>query len=109
MGQKAGTKDLSDALSDSMVASQLDRILTSKTFSRSERLSAFLKFIVDQTLARRAASLKEPVVRVDARRLRDKLREYYAEFGHDPVIISLPKGTYVPLFEKNSAAPSLVQ
>jgi Tol biopolymer transport system component len=128
MAQKAGEKELPDALSHSMIRSQLDRILASGTFSRSERLSAFLRFIVEETLAGRAGSLKEqvvgdelygkgsdfdaaarPVVRVDARRLRDKLREYYSEFDHDTVIISLPKGAYVPLFEKNSAAPALVQ
>jgi Tol biopolymer transport system component len=38
---------------------------------------------------------------VDARRLRDKLREYYSEFPKEPVVISLPKGTYVPVFEEN--------
>jgi hypothetical protein len=31
-------------------------------------------------------------------RVRDKLREFYAESGHEPVIISLPKGTYTPVF-----------
>lgn len=127
MSQKSGEKDLPDPLSDSMVRSQLDRILASEMFSRSERLSSFLKFIVEQAIAGQVAALKErvigeelygngshfdgttqPVVRVDARRLRDKLREYYSEFHRDAVIISLPKGTYVPLFEKNSAAPSLV-
>src|SRR5512132_65375 len=43
----------------------------------------------------------DPVVRVDARRLRDKLREYY-EGRSDPVVISLPKGSYVPVFSGNS-------
>src|SRR5262245_42127738 len=127
MAQKAEEKELPDALSHSMIRSQLDRILSSGTFSRSARLSAFLTFIVEETLAGRADCLKEqvvgdelygknsdfdaaarPVVRVDARRLRDKLREYYSEFDHDTVIISLPKGAYVPVFEKNSAAPALV-
>ena len=44
-------------------------------------------------------------MRVDARRLRDKLREYYAESDADSVIISLPKGSYVPVFGKSGAAP----
>lgn len=128
MARDVEKKELSNALSNSMIWFQLERILASETFSRSERLSAFLRFIVEETLAGRAASLKEqvvgdalygngsdfdaaarPVVRVDARRLRDKLREYYSDFDRDAVIISLPKGTYVPLFEKNSAAPALVQ
>src|SRR5215467_6345153 len=105
------------------VRSQLERILSSTLFTRSERMSAFLRFVVEQTLAGQGGSLKEQVlgselygkgpefdgavdtiVRVEARRLRDKLREYYAEFPRDPILISLPKGTYVPLFEENKAA-----
>ena len=85
----------SDYPPGSLVRAELDRILASELFTRSERLSAFLKFIVDQTLAGQGDSLKEqviavelygkgadfntaadPIVRVDARRLRDRLREY---------------------------------
>jgi Tol biopolymer transport system component len=99
---------------------QLERILASQFFARSERLSVFLRFIAERSLDGSGSSLKEqvlgselyrkgldfngnadPVVRVTARRLRDKLREYYAEFPDDPIVISLPKGTYVPLFEQN--------
>jgi len=47
----------------------------------------------------------DPVVRVDARRLRDKLREFY-EGRSDPVVILLPKGSYVPVFEENPASPA---
>ena len=48
----------------------------------------------------------DPIVRVDARRLRDKLREHYVGFPLDPVLISLPKGGYVPAFRENLAAPA---
>ena len=111
-------------LPDSIVRAQLERILASEVFSRSQQLRRFLSFIVEQRLAGEGQSLKEsvlahelygkgtdfdggadPVVRVDARRLRDKLREYY-EGRSDPVMISLPKGSYVPVFEANSASPS---
>lgn len=117
-----------DGLPQSTIRLQVERILASEVFSRSERLSGFLKFIVEQTLEGRSDGLKEQVigaefygkgsdfdgaadsvVRVDARRLRDKLREYYSEFAQEPVIISLRKGAYVPTFERNSAAPALVQ
>ena len=47
-------------------------------------------------------------MRVDARRLRDKLREYYSESTDDPILITLPKGSYVPLFERNPASPLVV-
>ncbi len=39
----------------------------------------------------------------DAPRFRDKLRGYYGEFPRDPIVISLPKGSYVPVFEEDKA------
>ena len=106
-------------LPDTVVRDQLERILASEVFSRSQQLRRFLSFIVEQRLAGQGHSLKEsvlanelygkgtdfdggtdPVVRVDARRLRDKLREYY-ERRSDPIVISLPKGSYVPVFAAN--------
>src|SRR5215467_2427696 len=105
---------------DSRVRDQLERVLASAIFTRSQRLSAFLRYVVEQTLDGQGSVLKEqvlaadlygrgpafdatadPIVRVDARRLRDKLREYYAEYPRDPILISLPKGSYVPSFEEN--------
>ena len=83
-----------DAPAASLVRAELERILSNPLFARSDRLSAFLSFVVEQTLGGRGDSLKEhviaialygkdadfnaagdPIVRVDARRLRDKLRE----------------------------------
>ena len=108
---------------DATVRSQLDRILGSELFRRSERLSAFLRYVTEEALSGRGDVLKEqalgselygkgaefdgsadPIVRVDARRLRDKLREYYSEFPREPIIITLPKGTYQPAFAENLAA-----
>jgi hypothetical protein len=114
--------------SESAVRSELARVLASDVFSRSDRVSAFLSFIVEQTLAGQGHTLKEqvlaselygkgadfsgavdPIVRVDARRLRDKLREYYAFATRDPVVISVPKGSYIPIFQANEpvAAPTV--
>jgi hypothetical protein len=97
-------------LPDAKVRAQLERILASDVFSRSRQLRRLLTFLVEQRLAGQGPSLKEsvlahelygkgtdfdggtdPVVRVDARRLRDKLREYY-EGRSDPVVISPAKG-----------------
>jgi Tol biopolymer transport system component len=108
--------------SDAVIRAELERILASDVFSRSQQLRRFLAFIVEQRLAGHGHWLKEsvlahelygkgpdfdggtdPVVRVDARRLRDKLREFY-QGRVDPVTISLPKGSYVPVFEANSAS-----
>lgn len=100
------------------VRSQLDRILASSAFAGAERASRFLRFIVERQLEGRAAEIKEsviaievlgrttafdsksdPIVRVEAGRLRDRLTSYYeAEDGEDCVLISLPKGRYVPEF-----------
>ena len=107
-------------LPEAAIRAQLETILASEVFVRSQQLRRFLAYIVEQRLAGQGHSLKEsvlahelygkgtdfdggadPVVRVDARRLRDKLREYY-EGRSEPVVISLPKGSYVPQFEANS-------
>jgi Tol biopolymer transport system component len=113
-----GRSDLPDAA----VRAQLERILASEVFSRSQQLRRFLSFVVEQRLAAQGHTLKEsvlahelygkgtdfdggtdPVVRVDVRRLRDKLREFY-EGRSDPIVISLPKGSYVPVFEGSSVS-----
>jgi Tol biopolymer transport system component len=112
---RAGLAD--DTPPSALVRAELDRVLASETFSRSDRLSAFLTFIVERALSGQRDSLKEqvlanelygkgadfntaadPIVRVDARRLRDKLREYYASAPPGPIVISVPKGAYAPLF-----------
>ena len=97
---------------------QLDRILASSAFADADRASSFLRFVVDRVLQERVGEIKEsviavevlgrpasfdsksdPIVRVEAGRLRDRLSSYYeAEGGADPVLISLPKGRYVPEF-----------
>lgn len=100
------------------VRRQLEQILSSRTFSHAQRLRTMLRFIVEQTLEGRAGELKEsvighevcgrsasfdpkvdPIVRVDANRLRSRLRTYYESEGSaDGFHINLPKGTYVPVF-----------
>jgi TolB-like protein/Flp pilus assembly protein TadD len=96
------------------VREQLDRILHSVPFQHSPRRQRFLEFIVSETLAGRTVkgydvalevfgrletfdAAVDPVVRVEAGRLRDKLREYYSSEGEgDHIRIDLPKGTYTP-------------
>jgi TolB-like protein/Tfp pilus assembly protein PilF len=101
------------------VRAELERILSSPRFHASGKRRAFLKFIVEETLAGRADRLKgytvavdvfgrderfhsqaDPVVRLEARRLRRDLDSYYVDAGsRDSVRISIPKGSYVPHFE----------
>ena len=107
-----------DPIASADVRSHLEKILASDGFVRSERLSRFLRYVVERTLEGRLGELKEYIVgvevyqkgadfdprmdtavRVDARRLRTKLDEYYAGPGAgDTVRILLPKGGYVPVF-----------
>lgn len=109
----------------------LDRVLTSRQFSESERLCAFLRYVVESTLAGEGHRLKESVLAIEifgrdtsfdsnsasvvrnaARRLRLKLESFYQEEGRgEPVRIELPKGGYVPIFhprEEREAEPTAV-
>jgi len=101
------------------IRQQLDRILRSGPFRQSCRRQRFLEYIVSETLAGRGERLKgynlaleifgrpasfdpvvSPIVRIEAARLREKLREYYGTDGqNDPIRIDLPKGTYTPQIE----------
>ena len=107
------------------VTEQLNRILASKAFRQADRLKRFLTFIVEETVAGRGEGLKEfvvgvevfgkpesfdprndPIVRVQARRLRAQLTRYYREEGPDgELLIELPKGGYAPIFKPLKSAP----
>ena len=109
---------------DTAVGQQLDRILESKTFSQVDRLKRFVRFIVSEAMNGRGADLKEyvigvevfgkepsfdprtdPIVRVQARRLRARLVRYYREEGQsDELVIDLPKGGYTPVFRRREAS-----
>ena len=105
------------------VRKQLDRILSSAGFVRNERLSGFLRFIVQRHLEGKTGEIKESVVgvevfgrapgyntrsdsvvRTEAAKLRTRLSEYYAGAPSDPVVIELPKGGYTPVFHHREAA-----
>jgi signal transduction histidine kinase len=104
--------------SSTLVHAQLKRILADARFAKSPQLSRFLKYCVERTLLGDVDRLKEqvlgievfrrspdfdprvdPIVRVEARRLRHKLEEFYDTAGRlDPVLIMFPRGEYVPRF-----------
>ena len=101
----------------------LERILRSRAFIHSHRIRRFLQFVVEESLLGQPHRLKEyliglevfdrrevfdprvdSIVRVEARRLRNKIEEYYRTEGReDQVRIVLRKGSYVPIFEYRSA------
>lgn len=114
------------ALDARAIREQLERVLTSATFKQADRLKRFLNFIVDEAVEGRGNELKEyvvavrvfekedsfdprtdPLVRVQARRLRARLTQYYREEGQDDqVVIDLPKGRYTPHFKARERTPS---
>ncbi len=104
--------------SHALVRAALARVLGSDEFISSPRLADFLRFVVEATLAGRAEEIKgytiavealgrpssfdpqtDPIVRVEATRLRRALERYYASVGPDETLeIFIPKGSYVPQF-----------
>src|SRR5258708_32969486 len=107
------------AVSRDLILEQLERVLASSLFQGAVRSCALLKFIVEEFLNGRIDRLKEytigadalgrgdsfdprtdPIVRAEASRLRARLERYYAAEGQaDPLVIVLPKGSYVPKFQ----------
>src|SRR5262245_44955176 len=99
------------------VRNQLARILRSSLFTKAPSLSRFLSHLVELSLAGNANALTEyslgvdvfdrgesfdpvtdTIVRVQARRLRSKLEQYYKTEGtEDRVVVELPKGQYTVL------------
>jgi TolB-like protein/Tfp pilus assembly protein PilF len=99
------------------VHEQVRRILASRPFSKSERMRRFLSYSLERQLSGSSDGLKEyeialqvfdksetfdprldPIVRVEARRLRSKLREYYSSDGiRDEILIEVPKRSYQPV------------
>ena len=108
------------------VRAQLDRMLASSVFASSERQLRFLRYVVEETVAGRSGGIKETViasdvfgrapsvfdprtdssVRVEARNLRARINEYYLTEGRfDPIVIALPRGSYVPQFHLRPGGP----
>ncbi|MBY5560220.1 adenylate cyclase [Rhizobium leguminosarum] len=99
------------------ISEQLERVVSSPEFPGVGRAAAFLRYVVSETLEGRGNRIKaysiaievfgrdpgftqdDPVVRIEAGRLRRSLERYYLVAGqHDPVRIDIPKGGYVPTF-----------
>jgi len=109
-----------------MIQTQLDRILASQEFRESPRSKELFRFVVDETLIGNGKTLSQrtiarkvygrdkkhfdpvcdPIVRVQAGRLRQQLEHYNITVGlSDPIEINLPKGRYVPAFNLKKRDP----
>ena len=117
-----GTRPARDP-SPADVSAQLARILASPDFAQALRLQKFLTYVVEETLAGRGGLLKEysialevydrddsfdprtnSIVHVEASRLRGKLKQYSGDAGRDDAVrITLPTGSYAPMFAANIA------
>jgi TolB-like protein len=112
-----------------LIREQLERILSSEAFAGAGRHTRVLRYLVERTLAGEGDQLKEyvlgtevfdrpddydpridSIVRVEVRRLRSRLEDYYRGPGaSDPVVITIPRGAYVPVFERpEKTAPATV-
>ena len=108
----------SSGLSVAAIRQQLQRVLASPEFHATDKLRGFLRFIVEEKLSGRSSQLKgftiavavfgrgedfdatnDPIVRIQAGRLRRALERYYLTAGtRDPIQIDIPKGRYIPRF-----------
>jgi tetratricopeptide (TPR) repeat protein len=117
-------------VSQAQARSELDRLLGDPEFHCSDRNKNFLKFVAEETFAGRDQALKaytiavdvfgrppsfdastDPIVRIEATRLRAALARYYEQAPTGSVAIELPKGRYVPNFYREkrtseAAAPT---
>ena len=130
-GTRGRAVDMSQASLDTpkdAILAALDKAVASEAFSRSDRQARFLRHVVETTLRGEPGLLKEsllgvdvferpadwdprldPIVRMEAARLRKRLAKYYESSGTaDPVRIELPVGAYVPVFinRPDAAEPS---
>jgi adenylate cyclase len=114
-------------LNTALVSHHLDQALNSPLFRNAERQARFLRFVVDSALHSPESTIKEfdigiavydrrsdydpridPIVRVEAARLRARLREYYEVTPPEHVRIEIPKGRYIPVFITVEGDPALV-
>lgn len=110
------------------VTSALDGILTTDKFLASPQMSAFLRYVVEQTLIGNTRRIKaftvgiealgkpasfdpqtDPSVRVLAKRLRSSLDTYYSQNSDTKVFIEMKPGSYVPKFLLRSEMPVVMQ
>lgn len=103
----------------------VQRIISSRTFAKSQQLQAFLLYVTKQTIIGRCDEIKEQaigsqvlgrkpdydpagdnIVRVRARQLRQKIKQYFSSDGeNEKLLLTMPTGGYVPVFEKRIIEP----
>jgi len=117
-----------EAVSERERRQLVERVLASKALSRSGRQSELFRFVCDLTLAGRAAEINEQhvgetvfgrpngydssidgIVRTQASRLRQRLSLYFENEGrNEPLIVTIPRGSYIPVFEQRQRPAAAV-
>jgi hypothetical protein len=130
VGQRSGPEvaESSFVADAPRIREQLNRLLAHPLFANSRRYPVLLAYVVEQTLLGHASDLKErtigvevfskdpsydanadPVVRITAKEVRSRLKQYYYEFSQPAeLIIDLPTGSYVPSFREPDRIPEPV-
>lgn len=123
IGAQLTTLLMDEIFSPAAIRLQLERILQNDDFPATDQRREFLRYIVNETLEGREKLLKgvsiaqsvfgrdenfdqqiDPVVRLEARRLRSDLDRFYVGAGRwDSIRISVPKGGYTPRFDPQEA------
>ena len=116
---------ISDTPAPAECRQALGRLIESAEFQTAPRLTSFIRFVVDAALSGRADTVKaytvavdalgraadfdparDSIVRVEAGRMRTALTRYYEGAGSDdPLLIALPRGSYVPQFQWRHGPP----
>lgn len=125
--RRSRTAEPLGGVSPADIREQLERILGHPEFHATEKMKAFLRFVVEETLEGRKHRIKgytiatkvfgrgddfdagqDPIVSIQAGRLRRALERYYlVAGGRDPVHVDIPKGRYIPRFKAQlTAAPA---
>lgn len=117
----------SNQINNETVTAALNAILTTDKFSASPQMSAFLKYVVEQTLLGNTRRIKaftvgiealgksssfdpqtDPSVRVLAKRLRSSLDAYYEQNPNTSIFIEMKPGSYIPKFlSRSEMAPAM--
>ena len=112
---------------EAMVRDELERILASAPFANAVRSQRFLRYVAEHSLCNADEPLKEysiaveafdrgasydpaidATVRVEAGRMRSRLRDYYADAGrNDPLLIEIPRGSYRAVFIQRAPVAEL--
>jgi hypothetical protein len=120
--------DIDDTPTAEEIRAAVEHIVVSSPFRRSPQLIAFLRFVVEATLGGKAEYIKsytigveafgrgesfdpqvDPIVRVEAARIRRALASYFAREGAGLAItIEIPLGGYVPVFRRRKHHRSIV-